>query len=122
MSRGGLNRGKAAPQPEALRKWPQAPSSFSPGEVAAWDDLGRSLLDLGTVARPDLILVRIAARTLARLDAAFDGEGEVKVTAINSLSRLAADLLNRLGLSPQARGTVSTLPQKPKRDPLSEFE
>ena len=121
MSRGGLNSSKSVPQPNALRRWPPAPSRFSEGERAAWSDLGRSLLDLGTVAKPDLLLVQITARTLARLDASFD-DPEVNVTAVNALSRLAADLLNRLGLSPQARGTVSALPKKQKKDELSDFE
>ena len=117
----GQLKGKTNPTPEALRRWPTAPDGFTDGEREAWTDLGRSLLDLGTVAKPDLILVRITARTLARLDDSFD-DPEVNVTAVNALSRLAADLLNRLGLSPQARGTVSALPKKKKRDELSEFE
>ena len=121
MSRGGLNKTKTTPQPPAMRRWPVAPAIFTEGERRAWSELGSALLDLGTVAKSDLLLVGITARSLARLDATFD-DPEVNVTALNALSRLVADLLSRLGLSPQARVTVTALPRKKKRDELSEFE
>lgn len=122
--RGGLNTTKAIPAPDAIRRWPAPPDGFTPGEADAWADIGRSLVELGTASRADLLLVRIAARTLARLDAAFADPGDVKVSTVNALARLAADLLNRLGLSPQARATVGALPRKAKKgtDPLAEFE
>ena len=78
---------------------------------------------LGTASRADLTLARLVARTLARCEEAL-GEPDLKVTNVASLMRLTADLLSRLGLSPQARTTVSILPAaaSKKHDPMAEFD
>ena len=120
--RGGQNKAKLLPQPPALTRWPKAPTGFNKRESVAWASLGEALLPLGTVSESDLLLVELTARVRARRNDAL-ADDDLKVSTVNSLVRLEADLLNRLGLSPQARATVGRLPPPKSKaeDPLDEF-
>lgn len=123
MPRGGHNKKKATPEtgPTALSVWPKPPASFTARERKSWDRIGRAAVLLGSVGVPDLILAERLAQLHARTDEAL-ADPELKVSTLSALMRLEADLLNRMGLTPQARATVGPL-AKAKRDssPLDEF-
>ncbi len=111
--------------PSPLKVWPKAPGGFSKAERAAWNDLGRALLPLGTVSAADLIMVTLTARVVARVEVAIHQRG-VRLSMVTAMTRLASDLLRSLGLSPSARAQVRPLngraPAGPREhDPLQEF-
>ena len=122
MPRGGHN--KKRPQepsgPVALTRWPQAPSDFTPAEVDAWKVVGEAAMLLGSVTGSDLIM----AGRLAQLGALVKGslrDREIKTSTVSNLMRLEADLLGRMGLSPQARNTVGPAAKAKKKGPLDDF-
>jgi hypothetical protein len=122
MPRGGHNRKRpVAPSgPTALTRWPQAPSDFTPAEVDAWKVVGEAAMLLGSVTGSDMIL----AGRLAQLGALVKGslrDRELKTSTVSNLMRLEADLLTRMGLTPQARNSVGPVSKAKKRGPLDEF-
>lgn len=123
MPRGGHNKKKTIPDsgPVALTVWPKPPVNFNASERASWARIGRAAIATGSVGSPDLVLAERLAQLDARVDEALS-DPDLKVSTLSALLRLEADLLNRMGLTPQARSTVGAL-AKPKRDssPLDEF-
>ena len=103
-----------------MTTWPRAPKGFNPQEVVSWNRIGAAAMALGSVAASDLVL----AERLAQLDAKVSdalADSDTQMTALASMLRLEADLLNRMGLTPQARNTIGPLSSpKPKTD-LDEF-
>ena len=123
MPRGGHNKKKVVPPsgPAALTAWPKAPVGFSKAEAASWERMGVAALPLGSVSVCDLVLVE----RLAQLDALVTKllrDPDAAPGTVSSMLRLQADMLNRLGLTPQSRNTVGLLakPAKPST-PLDEF-
>jgi hypothetical protein len=96
------------PAPAKLTDWPAPPEDFNPGESAAWNKLGRSLIAAGTVGEADLLFVEETARVMARRDH-MAADPQVKVTTLAAYARLIKEHLIQLGLSPASRKTVSPL-------------
>lgn len=122
MPRGGHNKKhtSAPAGPPALVKWPKAPKHFTAGEVASWTRLGEAVMVLGSVAGSDLVLAERLAQLDARISEAL-ANPDVQMTALSAMMRLEADLLNRMGLTPQARNTIGPLSKPKKKSPLDEF-
>jgi hypothetical protein len=122
MPRGGHNKKRPVTHsgPAALTKWPHAPSHFSEGEVRAWKAVGEAAMLLGSVSGSDLLLAGRLAQLGARVDAALM-DADAQMTAVSSMMRLEADLLNRMGLTPQARNTIGPLSKPSKKGPLDDF-
>ena len=122
MPRGGHNRKRPLGPvgPTALTRWPPPPSDFTSTEVDAWKVVGEAAMLLGSVTGSDLIL----AGRLAQLGALVKGslrDRELKTSTVSNLMRLEADLLTRMGLTPQARNSVGPVSKAKKRGPLDEF-
>jgi len=86
--------------------------------------VGEAVKGLGTVSAADLPVAARAAQISARVDDALL-DPDFKATALNALLRLELDYWKQLGLSPQARRSVSPLPEaedESKPDPLREFD
>jgi hypothetical protein len=75
---------------------------------------------LGQVAGSDLVLAERLAQLDARISDAL-ANPDVKETALCAFMRLQADLLNRMGLTPQARNTIGPLSKPKKKGPLDDF-
>ena len=122
MPRGGHNKKRPQePQgPAALTRWPPAPRHFTEGEVQAWKAVGEAAMLTGSVSGSDLLLAGRLAQLGARVDAAL-ADTDAQMTAVSSMMRLEADLMNRMGLTPQARNTVGPLSKPKKAGPLDEF-
>jgi hypothetical protein len=106
-----------------METWPPPPAGFTPIEQAAWYEIREAACKAGTVAASDLISVRITARLLARVEAAF-ADPVLKVTTLNALVGSLDGQLRHLGLQPIARRAVPPLPKAPKKngvDPIAEF-
>lgn len=113
----------APPMPPALVGWPAPPAGFSPDEQRWWAVIGAATAALGTVSAADLPMAQRAVQVSARADAALLDPG-FKPTALNALLRLELDYWKQLGLSPQARRSVTPLPEEKgdEHDPLAEFD
>src|SRR6266540_205804 len=112
------------PTPPALTEWPHAPATFRDAERAWWVRVGEAVKGLGTVSAADLPVAARAAQISARVDDALL-DAEFKATALNALLRLELDYWKQLGLSPQARRSVTPLPEAEdlsRPDPLREFD
>lgn len=106
--------------PEALRAWPKAPKEFTKAEASSWNRIGIAVMALKSVAASDLVL----AERLAQLDARVTGalkNPKTPMTQLASMMRLEADLLNRMGLTPQARNTIGPLSTPKPKSELDEF-
>lgn len=117
------DRLKNGPVPSALTSWPKPPPHFSPAESVAWERLGGAVMELGSVSRADLLFCERVAQVSARVDEALK-DPDLKLTSLNALLNIEARLRIQLGISPQARGGVSTLaPEKQEEDedPDAEF-
>jgi hypothetical protein len=122
MPRGGHNKKRPAQHqgPVALAKWPPAPRHFTEGEVQSWKAIGEAAMLLGSVSGSDLVLAGRLAQLGARVDQALT-DVELKSSTLANLMRLEADLLNRMGLTPQARNTIGPLSRPKVKGPLDEF-
>ena len=122
MPRGGGNKKHAqpVPTPEALTRWPKAPKGFTPAEVASWERIGLAAMALKSVGASDLVLAERLAQLDARVSAALKDK-KIAMTALSALMRLEADLLNRMGLTPQARNTIGPLSTPKPKTELDEF-
>lgn len=122
MPRGGHNKKRPAQQggPVALTKWPRAPRHFTDREVVSWNAIGEAAMLLGSVSGSDLVLAGRLAQLGARVDSALT-DVDLKSSTLANLMRLEADLLNRMGLTPQARNTIGPLSKPPPKTPLDEF-
>lgn len=105
----------------ALTTWPAPPRTFTAGERSAWKRLGVAAIGTGSVSACDLVLAERLAQLHARVDEAL-ADPDVKASSLASLLRLQADMLTRMGLTPQGRGTVAPLSRAaPPASPLDEF-
>jgi P27 family predicted phage terminase small subunit len=109
---------------DVLTELPAAPPSFSPAATAAWERLGRLVIQAGTLTRFDTELLSLAARTTAtceELEAqlAADGvllqsKGAIKAhpaaAALDRSRTLLLKLLNVLGLPPADRDRIPMAP------------
>jgi hypothetical protein len=103
-----------------LAKWPPAPRHFTGSEVDSWKRIGVAAMALGSVAASDLVLAERLAQLDARVSEALS-DSDAQMTALSAMMRLEADLLNRMGLTPQARNTIGPLSKPKPKTALDEF-
>lgn len=118
----------------ALSRAPVAPNGLSTHAKAAWNEVSKLALKLGTLSAYDLPLLELASRTLgsvAELEELLRTEGMIISSGSVRKAHPAAALLERsraqafrllesLGLSPSARERISLTPPK-KASRFSEF-
>lgn len=122
---GGNHQPHKGSTPDALtvETWPPPPEGFDPMEQTAWFEIRDAACKAGTVAASDLISVKITARLLARVEAAF-ADPMLKTSTLNALVSSLDGQLRHLGLQPISRRAVPALPKARKKeeaDPIAEF-
>lgn len=122
MPRGGHNKKHASPTvgPAALAKWPPAPKHFTAADGNSWRRIGEAVMSAGSASPGDLVLAERLAQLHSRVSAAL-ADPEAQMTALSAMMRLEADLLNRMGLTPQARNTIGPLSKPKPKTALDEF-